>query len=84
MPAYANRAWVKYKSGDFNGAIDDSNKVLNIEPDNGYVLDTRGMAKYNLIDLLNACLDLKSAAALEIKETLEYLNSKEGSWCKKD
>ena len=75
-------AWVKYFLQDYNGAIEESNKVLSKVSNLEWALHTRGMSKYKLGKEKDGCIDLKKAASLGDKETRKYLANKEGAWCK--
>ena len=74
-------AWVKYFLEDYNGAIEESNKVLSKASNLEWVLHVRGMSKYKLGKEKDGCIDLKKAASLGDKETRKYFANKEGDWC---
>ena len=41
-------AWLQFKIGDYQGALDTIDKVINTYPDNVWILNTRAIALYNL------------------------------------
>ncbi len=67
-PAYYHRGFAKSIHGDFEGAILDFNKTLELDPykdpEESDVYRERGKAKNELGDLKGACKDWKKAAEL--------------------
>ncbi|MGP8214494.1 MAG: tetratricopeptide repeat protein [Bacteroidia bacterium] len=62
--AYYNRAYVKYKLQDFNGAVDDYSKAIQIDPDMADAYYNRGLLLFCLGDKLNSCQDFSKAGEL--------------------
>lgn len=58
------RADLKGMAQDYQGAIDDCNEIIKIEPKNANAYFTRGNAKFGLRDKEGACADLKKAIEL--------------------
>lgn len=48
--SYLSRALIKYKSNDFNGAIEDANSAIQMEPNNSKAYYIRGLCKSKLIE----------------------------------
>ena len=71
-PAYYHRGFAKSIHGDFEGAILDFNKTLELDPykdpEESDVYRERGKAKKELGDLKGACEDWKKAAELGDKD----------------
>jgi tetratricopeptide (TPR) repeat protein len=65
---YYNRGNSKYDLGDFNGAILDYNKAIELEPDNAFGYEYRGNSKYKLGDFNGACLDWGEVSGVGISE----------------
>jgi lipoprotein NlpI len=49
---------------DYNGAITDFTKAIEIDPNNALAYNNRGIAKYYNKDLKGACEDGKKSASL--------------------
>jgi len=96
---YYNRGNHKYyKLGDYQGALADYNKAIQIDPKDAAAYYNRGnvnlvlkdaAAYYNrgnvnlvLGDQQGACADYKKAASLGLELTEQYLNSEGGAWCR--
>ena len=93
---YTGRAWVKYLTGDFEGAIRDSRKALTFNPKDFSALSTLGRSQYALDQKKVACSNLKKAISIGTNDlggeadsydylqqnTKYYLASEEGSWCR--
>ena len=62
--AYYNRAISKHKLKDYNGAISDYNKAIEINPNLAVAYYNRAISKYFTNDLTGACEDAKKSASL--------------------
>jgi len=60
---YDYRAYIKEELGDYNGAVDDYTMSLNLEQDSN-IYYRRGLAKINLSNKYDACLDFKKSSEL--------------------
>ena len=54
---FNNSAKTKYAQGDYQGAISDYNKVLELDPQDSSALDNRASSKYQLGDYQGAIAD---------------------------
>jgi tetratricopeptide (TPR) repeat protein len=75
--AYLNRAYyVKINSEDFEGAIQDYNKFieLNKKGDNEFALNNRGFAKLKLNDLQGARDDIMKSFSMDSTNSYVYKN----------
>ena len=82
---FNGRAWARYELKDYQGALLDTNKALELNPNDAAtaaILDTQGLAKYALGKIQSGCKDLKMAVSLGAQPTKDYLNSDEGAWCR--
>ena len=66
---YFNRAYVKCQLQDFNGAIMDYNKAVEINPDLADAFYNKGVLLFYLKDKLNACQNFSKAGELGLKES---------------
>ena len=80
--AYNNRGVAKYGLGDKQGAITDCNQAIAINPQYAEAYNNRGVAKDDLGDKQGACRDLKKAVSLGNNLTSQWLQSKDGAWCR--
>ena len=83
---FINLGLAKENLGDFNGALVNYNKAIEINfPDEEKYIwfNNRGNVKYELGDEKGACKDYKFAASIGDEETNKWLNSRDGKWCKK-
>ncbi|MDZ7741448.1 MAG: tetratricopeptide repeat protein [Bacteroidota bacterium] len=78
---FSYRGNAKTKLRDFNGAIEDFDRALDIEPTevadySNWVRNyyNRGVAKFYVNDLNGACRDWHNAYELGFGVALEYLN----------
>ena len=73
--AYVNRGFVKYKLGDFAGAIADYDKAILINPNKNYLIN-RANIKTNIMDYEGAITDLTNAIEFESmdNDSLPYYN----------
>lgn len=75
--AYINRGfYVLEKTGDFEGAINDYNKFLELngDGDNAFAYNNRGYAKYKLNDLEGAMNDIQESITTNPENPLVYKN----------
>ena len=61
---YFNSAYDKEENGNFNGAIADYTKAIELNPDDASAYNNRGILKEELGDLDGACSDWRKAANL--------------------
>ena len=62
---YINSARTKLDLGDYTGAIQDYNKAIELNPDDGFAYEMRGYAKDNLGDDKGAIQDYSRAIELD-------------------
>ena len=77
---YYNRGFTKSQLKNYQGAIADYNKAIEIDPQYAVVYGNRGLVKYKLGDENGYCTDAKKAASLEFQATAQWLNSDRGTW----
>lgn len=61
---YNDEGIKKYKNGDYNGAILDYNKSIELDPNYSIAIYNRGLSKYELEDYLEAIKDFDKAIEL--------------------
>ena len=71
--AYYNRGLAKQKIGDFNEAISDYTKAIEIDPDDADYYYNRGNSKKELGVLKGACTDWRKAAELGDTDAAEFV-----------
>ena len=74
--AYYYRALSKGSIEDYDGAISDFTKAIEIYPEYTAAFLYRGIAKLNIEDLKGACFDAKKSVSLG------YINEKHNDWIK--
>ena len=80
---YVDRGVAKYRLRDYQGAIADYSKAIEINPQYADAYNNRGIAKYMILgDYQGACADYKKAVSLGHQSTAQYLNSEDGAWCR--
>ena len=62
--AYYNRGVSKDKLKDYNGAISDYTKAIELEPNDASAHYNRGISKYYTNDLKGACEDARKSGSL--------------------
>jgi tetratricopeptide (TPR) repeat protein len=62
----------KYETGDYNGAILDYNKSIELDPNYSIAIYNRGLSKYELEDYLEAIKDFDKAIELGYKNPNLY------------
>ena len=70
--AYFNSGIAKNDLKDYEGAIADYNKAIELDPDDTVAYLNRGFAKENLGDLNGACADWRKAASLNDPDEASY------------
>ena len=80
--SYNNRGLAKRKSKDYQGAIADFTKAIEINPKYSKAYNNRGTAKSDLNNKSGACIDYKKAVSLGNQGTMQWLNTKGGTWCR--
>ena len=71
---YGNKGAAKYSLGDYTGAIQDFNKALELDPDDGYRYYLRGNVKSDLGDKKGAIQDYSKAIELDPNDADAYGN----------
>ena len=65
----------KYKQGDYQGAISDNNKAIEINPQNASAFVNRGIARELVDDHDGACRDWRKAVDLGNERLPERVNN---------
>ena len=65
---------LKVKLGDYRGAITDSNKAIELDPNRANAFDSRGEVKSKLGDYKGAISDFNKAVELDPNLTAPYFN----------
>ena len=63
--AYSNRGLARYESGDYEGAIADFNKAIELNPEFALTYNKRGIVKCELEDYEGAISDFNQAIELD-------------------
>ena len=71
---YFNQGVEKYEVGNYQGAIADWNKAIEINPQDALAYYNRGLAKYDLGDHQEAIVDYNKAIEINPQYSLAYLN----------
>jgi len=80
---YFNQGAEKYEAGNYQGAIADYTKAIEIDPQHANAYGNRGFSKgVGFQDSDGACSDFKKAASLGLEYRINWLNSDEGAWCR--
>ena len=72
---YFRNAGVKYKEGDFQGAIADYTKAIEINPQEVTAYRSRGIKREMIGDLIGACEDWKKASSLGDKDAVGWVSN---------
>ncbi|ABM79594.1 tetratricopeptide repeat-containing S1 family peptidase [Prochlorococcus marinus] len=72
--AYIMRAYAKNDLGDYQGAIDDQNNALEINPDNAVAYVNRGLARSNMGDPKSALSDFSKAIKIDPANAMAFSN----------
>src|SRR5215510_14562739 len=73
--AYANRGLMRYYKGDYDGAIEDTNRAIAINPRSGEAYNNRGLAHFAKKDYERALSDFGRAIAFNPRD-VEALNNR--------
>ena len=71
---YFNQGVEKYEVGNYQGAIADWNKAIEINPQDALAYYNRGLAKYDSGDHQGAIVDYNKAIEINPQYSLAYLN----------
>ena len=71
--AYYNRAFVKYKLQDFNGAVDDYNMAIQLNPEIPDLYYNRGLLLFFLSQKVAACQDFSKAGELGVTDAYSLI-----------
>ena len=71
---YYNQGVDKYNAGNYQGAIDDYTKAIDVDPQNAYAYYNRGKAKYDLLDYQGAIADYTKAIEINPQHAVAYDN----------
>ena len=71
---YLNQGVEKQKAGNYQGAIDDWSKVIEINPQNAIAYNNRGSAKDDLGDHQGAITDYTKAIGIDPQNANAYIN----------
>ncbi len=67
---------------DYQGAIADYTKAIEISPQFALAFANRGDSKRRLGNEKDACTDYKKSASLGYQGAAQWLNSAGGAWCR--
>ena len=79
---FRSRGITKRNLKDYQGAIADYTKAIEIDPQYAFAYVIRGDAKLKLEDYQNACKDYKKAVSHGHQSTAQWINSEKGAWCR--
>jgi Flp pilus assembly protein TadD len=68
-----NRGYAKGFINDFEGAVKDFSKVIELDPNNGQTYVLRGRAYSAMGKLTEACADFSKASTLNVPGAVESL-----------
>ena len=71
---YLNQGVEKHKAGNYQGAIDDWSKAIEINPQNAIAYNNRGSAKDDLGDHQGAITDYTKAIGIDPQNANAYIN----------
>ena len=80
---YSEIGYIYYNLGSLKLAIDNYDKAIEINPNEGYFYTDKGDALYDLGKEDEACANYINSSELGYEEIQDYLNSSDGDWCKK-
>ena len=70
------------RKGEYQEAIADYNKAIEINPQYANAYVNSSIAKEKQGDLQGSCSDAKKAVSLGHQSTAQWLNSEGGAWCR--
>jgi len=73
---------IKDNLKDYKGALNEYNKAIKINPNDSLYYANRANVRFELGDEEGACSDYKKSSKLGDEGNTEWLNSKEGKWCR--
>ena len=79
---YYDIGYIHYNLGSYQKAIDNYDKAIEINPQESMFYSDKGDALYELGEEDIACENYIKASKLGDEETKNYLNSRDGKWCK--
>jgi len=71
----SGRGWVKYLIGDYDGALQDENRAIQLNPSLAHAYYIRGLAKIRTGDAGGGCTDLGEALQLGDTDAPNHINS---------
>tara|TARA_B100000886_G_scaffold49044_1_gene30239 strand:- start:598 stop:1380 length:783 start_codon:yes stop_codon:yes gene_type:complete len=77
-----NFGWIKENLKDYKGALNEYNTGIKKDPNDSLLYANRAHVKFELGDEKGACRDYKKSSKLGDRGNTEWLNSKEGKWCR--
>jgi len=77
-----NFGFIKENLKDYKGALNEYNTGIKKDPTDSLLYANRANVKFELGDEEGACSDYKKSSKLGDEDNTEWLNSKEGKWCK--
>jgi formylglycine-generating enzyme required for sulfatase activity/Flp pilus assembly protein TadD len=81
---YDNRGLAKYHKGDYDGAIADFTRAIEIDPRDATAYANRGGAKWSKRDLDGAISDCTKAIEINPRSAAAYTNRGGAKWSKND
>ena len=79
---YNDIGYIHFNLGSYQQAIDNYDKAIEINPNESMFYSEKGDALYELGEEDIACENYIKASKLGDEETKNYLNSRDGKWCK--
>ncbi len=71
---FTNRGIIKWKGGDYQGAIADYSKAIELNSQDAFAYNLRGLVKYKLQDYQGAISDYSSAIEINPQRAHSYAN----------
>ncbi len=71
---YFDQGLEKYEAGNYQGAIDDYTKAIEINPQNAIAYNNRGIARFKLGDYQGSSADYTKAIENDTSQSAAYLN----------
>ena len=76
---FANRGYAKFQNGDYQGALADFNKAIEINPQDAFAYNNRGIAKKEAGDFQGAIADFNKALAINPQDAYIYFDNRAGA-----